>query len=84
MTFSPRVVHTVAAPHFHQSLVDPLLVNAKLLEHISGVALGFQSSGDEEMLGPYVVVLQPFRFLLGVVQQAGRPGGGVDLIGLAG
>ena len=55
-----------------------------LLEHISGVALGFQSSGDEEMLGPYVVVLQAFRFLLGVVQQAGRLGGGVDLIGLAG
>ena len=38
VAFSPRVVYPVAAPHLHQSLIDLLLVNAKVLEHVSRVA----------------------------------------------
>ena len=74
----------MAAPDLRQRLIDLFLVDAVFLQHLGRVPLGLHDGGDEQVLGADEVVLKPVCFILGVLQQPGGPGRGVDLGRVAG
>ena len=79
MAFSPGVINAMAAANFHKGLVQPLLVDAELLDHLGRCALGLHDGGYEQVLHAHVFVFEPVRFPFGVAYHGNGPWGGVNL-----